>query len=72
MRDALRLPAGELARPDVRLVGEADAVELARDALGALRPRPVREAEADIARDREPGQQARLLEHDADLLVRRR
>ncbi len=60
--DALRLPAGEFARPDLGLVGKADALELARDALGALRLRQVREAEADIAGDREPRQQARLLE----------
>src|SRR5256885_15890617 len=32
---------------------------------------PVRQAERDIARDREPGQEARLLEHDADLFMRR-
>src|SRR5205085_5855957 len=34
-------------------------------------PWAIREAESDIARDREPGQQARLLEHDANFLVRR-
>ena len=69
--DALRLPARELAWPDVRLVGKADALELVRDALVALRLRPVGEPEADIGGDGEPRQQARLLKHDADLLVRR-
>ena len=70
-RDALRLAAGQFARPDARLVGQADAVERARDARIALRLRAVLEAEADIVGDGEPRQQARLLEDDADLLVRR-
>ena len=69
-RDALRLSAGEFARPHICLVGKADAIELARDALFTLSRRAVREAETDIAGDRQPGQQPRLLEHDADLLVR--
>ena len=72
MRDALRLAAGQFARPAPRLLGQADALERVGDARVALRLRPVGEPEADIVGDREPRQQPRLLEHDADLLVRRR
>ena len=69
--DALRLSAGEFARPHRRLLGQADALERARDALAAFGLRPILQSEADIVGDREPRQQPRLLEDDADLLVRR-
>ncbi len=36
-RDALRLAAGELARPAPRLLGQADALKRLGDAFGALR-----------------------------------
>ena len=70
--DALRLAAGQFARPHGGLVGEPDALERGGDALRALALRPVAEPEADIVGDLEPGQQPRLLEDDADLFVRRR
>src|SRR5215510_1948751 len=69
--DTLGLAAGELARPNPRLLGQADAVECARHARPSLRLRILLQAEADIVGDAQPGQQPRLLEHDADLLVRR-
>jgi hypothetical protein len=53
-RNALRLAAGELARPHMRLVGEADARECQGDALTALRARAMLEAKADIVGDIEP------------------
>ena len=70
-RDALRLAAGQLARPHIGLVGEADARQRLGDALRRSALGPVLEAEADIVGDRQPRQQPRLLEDDADLLVRR-
>ena len=67
MRDALLLAAGEFARPAVGVLGEADAQQriVRRASSRSARGRSV-EAKADIVRDREPGQQPRLLEHDAD------
>ena len=71
--DALRLPAGQFARPYLRLVGQADARERsARRARSRSAFGQSFEAEADIVGDLQPRQQARLLEDDADLLVRRR
>ena len=69
--DALRLAAGQFARPHPGFVGEADALERGRDALPPFRLRPVAETKADIVGNFQPGQQPRLLEDDADLLMRR-
>ncbi len=69
--NALCLPAGELARPYPRFVGQADAVERARHAHPSFRSRILLQAEADIVGDAQPRKQARLLKDDADLLVRR-
>src|SRR5262249_18956297 len=63
--------AGEPARPNPRLLGQADAVERARHARPSLRFRILLQAEADIVGDAQPGKQPRLLEHDADLFMRR-
>ena len=69
--DPLGLAAGELARPHPRLVGQADALERPRHAGISFLLRTLLQAEADIVGDPQPWQQARLLEDDADLLVRR-
>ena len=66
-RHPLRLPAGELARPGIGLVGKADPRERARHLLAPDIGRQIGQAEADIVGDAEPGQQPRLLEDDADL-----
>src|SRR5580692_3973272 len=70
--DALRLAAGQFARPDRRFVGQADAFERGGNALRAFRFRPIAKPEADIVGDLEPGQEPRLLKNDADLFVRRK
>jgi len=71
-RDALALAAGELARPHPCLVGQADALERPGHAGISFLLRTLLQAEADIIGDPQPRQQARLLEDDADLLVRLR
>src|SRR5262249_11859232 len=53
-----------------RLLGQADALERTGDARPALVPGIILQAEGDVVGDPQPGQQARLLEDDADLLVR--
>ena len=68
---ALRLPAGKFARPDAGLVGKSDACQRSAHARITLRGRQILKPEADIVGDGEPWQQARLLEYDADLLMRR-
>ncbi len=68
-RDALRLPAGQLARPSASLFGKPNSIKRSRDALAAIGR--VRNSKADIVGDAQPRQQPRFLEHDADLLVRR-
>ena len=57
------LPAGQFARPASGIPGEPD---LFSASLTPLRRREESESEADIVGDRQPGQEARLLEHDAD------
>src|SRR5213078_2890261 len=47
------------------------ALERGRDALPPFRLRPVAETKADIIGNFQPRQQPRLLEDDADLLMRR-
>ena len=69
--DALRLAAGEFARPHPRLVGQADPVERTRHAHASFQLRVPLQAEADIVGHVQPREQPRLLENDADLLVRR-
>src|SRR6516164_874551 len=69
--DALGLAAGEFARPNPRLLGQADAVERARHARPSFRLRILFQAKADVVGDTQPGKQTRLLENDADLLMRR-
>ena len=51
-RHPLRLPAGQLARPGIGLVGQADAREHTRHLLASRIGRQIREAEADIVGDR--------------------
>ena len=71
-RHPLRLPAGQFARPGLALSARPTRAS-ARATFSRLRiRRQVRQAEADIVGDAEPGQQPRLLEDDADLGVRRR
>ena len=55
--DALRLAAGQFARPHPGFVGEANALERGGDALRALSLRPVAETKADIVGDFQPRQQ---------------
>ena len=70
-RHPLRLPAGEFPRPGVGLVRESDPGKRTRDLLPPHISRQAGQPEADIVGDAEPGQQARLLEDDADLRMRR-
>ena len=69
--DALLLAAGQLARPAAGMLDEADAGGArGRRALAALGGGRSVEPEADIVGDGQPGQEARLLEDDADGRVR--
>src|SRR5262249_26521065 len=69
--DTLRLAARQLARPHARLLIQADAEQCRGGAMLPARRGSVRKPERDIVGDRQPWQQARLLENDADLLMRR-
>ena len=69
-RDALLLAAGELARPAAGMLDEPDAAERVPDPVAALGGGAVVEPEADIVGDGQPGQEARLLEDDADRRMR--
>ncbi len=71
-RHPLRLAAGEFARPRSGLVGKPDPRQCGGHLLAANGTGHIRQAEADIVGDTEPGQQPRLLEDDADFGVRRR
>jgi hypothetical protein len=63
-RNPLRLSAGKLARPAMRILRQPHALQHFADEPIAFRTRPVGEAEADILLDREPRQQPRLLKHE--------
>src|SRR6201999_2765907 len=53
------------------LVGKADTRQHVCDCFASNRGRLIRQAKSDIVGNAEPGQQPRLLKHDADLGVRR-
>src|SRR5215203_4160906 len=69
-RDPLLLAAGQLARPAAGMLDEPDAGKRVPDPVAALGGGAVVEPEADIVGDGQPGQEARLLEHDPDRRVR--
>src|SRR5919112_2191391 len=64
--DALLLAARQIARPAVGMFDQADLVERMCDAGLALRRTHAVQSESDVVPNRQPGQEARLLEHDAD------
>ena len=63
--DALRLPAGQLARPAIIIAGQAHTLEREIHARPALVPVQILQAEGDIVGHAQPWQQARLLKHEA-------
>ena len=64
--DALCLPTGEFARPARAIARQPDLEERFLDEIPALGAGQVLQAEGDILGNGQPGQQAWLLEHDAN------
>ena len=62
--DALAHAARELVRVGALEAGEADHLDVVRDDAPALLGRLARQPEADVLIDREPGEDAALLEHE--------
>ena len=67
-RYALLLPTGQGRRPFIGTFGQADRVQR----LQGLGPPVAGQAQADVVDHPLPGQQTRVLEHQADITARRR